>query len=178
VDLDHLTESEYKTEIITGISAEGINGGIYIADVNYFLVWDTSGNIYRSLNVSDWDSVNICNSQINKCFWCKEYNTLVVLTDDDGVYFVNIDTFEKKHILTVENEESFIDGVYYKGSLYLVSDFAVYKSNISFSDNIINKITDDSDLGLNLEVGNNLLDYSGNKDFSVIVKYRQKYIGV
>lgn len=178
VDMEHLTEDEYKTEIVTSITAEGINGGIYITSNNYFIVWDINGNIYRSFNVVDWEIINVCESKINKCIWNQDNNTLVVLTESDGVYFVNINTFEKKHIIITEVEETFLDGVFYNDNFYIISSLAVYKVNVVFEDNIINKITNESDMSFNLEKGENLIGYEGSKDFSLNIQYRQKYIGV
>lgn len=178
VDMEHLTESDYKTEIVTGITAEGINGGIYITSNNYFIVWDINGNIYRSSNVADWEIFNVCESKINKCIWNQDNNILVVLTESDGVYFVNVNTFSKKHIIITETEEAFFDGVFYNGNFYVISSLAVYKVNVVFEDNIINQITNESDMSFNLEKGENLIGYEGSKDFSLSIQYRQKYIGV
>jgi len=178
VDMEHLTESEYKTEIVTGITAEGINGCIYITSNNYFIAWDINGNIYRSSNVADWETFNVCESKINKCIWNQDNNILVVLTESDGVYFVNVNTFEKKHIIITETEEAFFDGVFYNGNFYFISSLAVYKVNVVFEDNIINQITNESDMSFNLEKGENLIGYEGSKDFSLSIQYRQKYIGV
>jgi hypothetical protein len=178
VDMNHMKDDSYKTEIRTNITSNNISGCIYIQSNNCFVAWDTAGNIYRSLNIKDWDTFNITNSQINKCIWCKEYNTLIILTEEDGVYFVNVGTMEKKHIINVETDESFFDGVFYHNKMYLISNIAIYQTDVIFEDNIINKITSDSDLSLNLEKGENLIGYEGSKDFTLNVKYNQKYIGV
>ena len=67
---------------------------------------------------------------------------------------------------------------FYLNKYFILGLKAILKSDYEYK-NTINKITKNSDINFNLAIGSNLItsaNYNGN--FTNIVKYRQKYIGV
>ena len=63
------------------------------------------------------------------------------------------------------------------GAIYMAGVSVLYKK---LGSNMIQYMTQNSDLGIKLTEGNNyfLLEYEGGNQPSALLKYRQKYIGV
>ena len=162
-------------------SADVLYSICYSSELNLFVVIGDSGTILTSPDGINWTQQS-SGSVVNLTSICysSELNLFVavglngtILTSSDGINWTQQTSGVASDLrgVTYSPELNLFVAVGSSGTILYTSFFA--------AENQIQNITSDSDMNLNLEVGDNkfrLTKSSGN--FSARIKYRQLYLGV
>ena len=148
----------------------------YSSELNMFVTVGNEGIILTSNDGINWTSrTSGVNIWLNSITYSSELNMFVtvggggiILTSNDGINWTNTDNlggiFQS---VTVKDR-----------TIYAVGSLDVY-SQVEDTENLIDKLSLDSNMNFNLEVGTNelLLTYDDGSAVASI-KYRNKYLGV
>ena len=158
-----------------------LNSVIYSDALSLFVAVGDSGTILTSTNGVTWTprTSGVSNSLLGVTY-SDTLNLFVavgtlgtILTSTNGVTW------------TSQTSGVFTDlyGVTYSDKLNLFvvvgDDGTIVLSDFQYTNNQINKITTDSDMNLNLQVGKNKMRLGYEEGFAICrLTYRQKYLGV
>ena len=156
---------------------EGGSSVIYVENEDKFYI--ARGVVQISSDGINFSNLNITN--INKMFYQKETQKIIII-DTTGNIYISFNVFNKKFLasytLTSMNVKLYNSDIFVFGvitSLASRLDLITQEEN----ENIISKISASSNLNLCLEQGNNILFLSeAEGNATLLLKYRQKYIGV
>ena len=148
----------------------------YSSELNMFITVGDSGVILTSNDGINWISrTSGITSMLFSITYSSELNMFitvgdngVILTSNDGINWTNTD-----------NLGGFFQSVIVKNrTIYAVGSLDVY-SQVEDTENVIDKLSSDSNMNFNLEVGTNelLLIYEDG-DAVASIKFRNKYLGV
>lgn len=164
-------------EIITqGLYVGSRIGGIIYDSFRSLFIFNALGVTFTSVTGSSW-SHNPNDNRYYVCIFLSETKKLIALSADEKVYQSNdgytfSETTEKYPVLT---SSAWAIG---KTNIYLTGR-AFFKSYTQSEENIIDKLSSDSDMGLSLDTGNNTISISADSgSVECEISYRQKYIGV
>ena len=170
-DLDAYTE---QTDEFNGT----LKSITYSEEKNLFVAVGFNGKFITSSNGVDWSSTNF-NYLASQVIYIKSLGLFVILMRNGSIYYslTGIKWNYKSYI----NTGNFNSIIYSEKLDLFVSVGSDVITNIVFEkgNNIISKLTGDSDMTFNLESGENIIlcnKESGN--FNCRLTYRQKYIGV
>ena len=163
----------------TSGTTESLNSVAYIENYKLFFVVGLSGTIITSPNGTTWTNVNsgvtvglqgIAYSPRMRMFIItSESNNILVSFDGKNWSTKRLNIYSYA-IIYSKKIDKFIIGCFTGALMY---------SEYTPEENLISKLSSDSDVGMNLAIGDN--HFIGNYDegsLTILVKYRQKYIGV
>ena len=167
-------DEKYRFDVFGNITT--LNSITYSSELNMFVTVSYSGMILTSNDGINWTSrTSGITNDLHSITYSSELNMFVtvgdnemILTSNDGINWVNTD-----------NLGGFFQSVIVKDrTIYAVGSLDVY-SQVEDTENLIDKLSSDSNMNFNLEVGTNelLLIYEDGGAVASI-KYRNKYLGV
>ena len=167
-------DEKYRFDVFGVIT--GLNSIIYSSELNMFVIVGYNGLILTSSDGINWTSrTSGVTIVLNSIIYSSELNMFVtvgnggiILTSNDGINWV-----------TTDNLGGVFQSVIVKDrTIYAVGSLDVY-SQVEDTENLIDKLSSDSNMNFNLEVGTNelLLTYDDGSAVASI-KYRNKYLGV
>ena len=149
-----------------------LNSICYSEELNLFVI--AGSNIFTSFNGMDW--YEIYTQKVNYIIYSEKLN-LFVAGGDDGILLLSSDGINwKKFKFTNSN---FICLLVAENFMLCSLSDAIIETFFTKLNNEISKISSDSDMTLNLSVGdNNLLFNVDSGTLVAEITYRQKYVGV
>lgn len=158
----------------------------YSETTGIFLAAGFDGRIYKSVNGLTWESISyeryvyysylFYSYLIGKFFivWNNErtYKSKILFSYDGVVWELSE--------IGVQTELNFgLDIPSRKNTIFVGTDDTVIETQIEGNENIINRLTPDSSLNMELTIGENKMYFSRSEgDMNIILTYRQKYLGV
>lgn len=170
VNVNNYTYEYIDTNINTNFS-----DFIYVPQKESFFACN-EGDLYYSTNLTTWTLVESYNSNVKKIINMKKWGMIFLFLENGDIYrFVENSTIQlfkqiDLNCKSVTNDEN---------SIYYFNDFQLLKFEFEKGDNIINNLSAKSNMDLKLIQGENQISVSTDAgEINVIIKYRQKYIGV
>ena len=138
-------------------------------EIGIFVIADTF--LYTSYDGINWAKRT---SQGNRCIvYAKEKNQFLIgglNVSSDGINWSSISGGKQLYYVIYSKRNN---------CYYGVKESTTLKSYTEIIGNCIDKISTDSNIGMNLAIGNNTFRATAESgDMSVVLRYRQKYIGV
>ena len=164
---------------VTSGTSTTLNSVIYSETLGVFVAVGNNGVILTSNDGTNWTSRNSGVSvQLNQVIYSEAFGIFVVvgnggviLTSSDGINWYQKSTNITNNLYGVCAS---LDKIIIVGAMNLI----LY-SQLEVAENQIQFITADSDIGLNLAIGDNKMMMGKTAGNMVVrIKYRQKYIGV
>ena len=165
-------------------SHEGNSDNFYgsYADGSSIVFVGIYGLLVSSTDGINWNRVIINNemsmlkvTRIDKVFYIFPENSIIYYISND------LSAFTEKTSPQFNGKVAFIvlymNYLYYCGSAVNVGGFLGGDIE-SYTENIINKISASSDMGLNIKKGKNAFIVEGTENTKAYILFRQKYIGV
>ena len=169
---------ESWTERTSGTN-QNLNGIAYSPRLSVYVAVGSSGTVLKSSNGVNWVQVesgttrnleSICYSAIMNYLCLVGANGFIMISSD-AVHFIEQETpiaGDLYCVIAMTEKEGF-----------LISSSVIYSTILSTMGNIINLLSNTSDMGLCLKAGeNNALYYDEYGNNVCLLTYRQKYIGV
>ena len=160
----------------TNISSSSLLGSYpHIAFSEELGMFIIAGNyVYTSYDGINWATRKSLISNYSRCIiYTKEKNQFLIggrYVSSNGINWSDVSNY--KQLLGVIYSKQ--DNCYYG-----VGGTTTVKSYVIPIGNCIDKLSTDSNIGMNLALGNNLFRVTSDSgDMSVVLRYRQKYIGV
>ena len=173
------TSTNYTAYSVDGINWSETRSGLstigsfpalaYSEELGIFVIADTF--LYTSYDGINWAKRT---SQGNRCIvYAKEKNQFLIgglTVSSDGINWSSISGGKQLYAVIYSKR----DNCYYG-----VKESTTLKSYTEIIGNCIDKISTDSNIGMNLAIGNNTFRVTAESgDMSVVLRFRQKYIGV
>lgn len=158
-----------------------LDGLTYSEQLGMYLVVGNSGLVKYSYDLINWVTVNADVAyNLSKVVYIKELG-MFFSAGEDGVVAYSFNGVDWKYMQL--NIDSNLIGIVYNPDedAIIVSgnNSVILKFNFMFDENVIQNISNDSDMNFNLDVGENQLRLNKESGaFICRVLYRQKYIGV
>ena len=140
-----------------------------------------SGIVLTSANGKDWREFNSAiNSNFNSVCYSEYYSEFVAV-GEDGTIATSVDgkTWSNSISGTSQSYERIIFSNSLNEFIAVGSRGVIMNSYISEEQNLINKLSPNSDINFNLAVGENVLRVSCEQGSPrITIKFKNKYIGV
>lgn len=148
---------------------------VYNNITNKIYLWGNN-NVY-STDLETLNPVYVSDTvEGNNFIFIKDLGMFVIPIEQG--FYISYDSINWGVIYFGSSDWEYNDVVYAEGYFVIVGE-AVFVSRFVLNENLIQNISEGSDMGLNIEVGENefrLIKSQGN--FTCRIRYRQKYIGV
>jgi photosystem II stability/assembly factor-like uncharacterized protein len=179
-----LTSSDgvnWTSQSITG--SYNLYALVYSDKLNMFISTSSGSSnnyIFTSLDGINWERLNVATRGLLSATFSDKLNMFVAV-GRHGIFFTSSDGINwEEHTLGIDQD---MYSIVYSNKLDLfviVGDIGyIYYSNFTLAENRIQYLSADSDIGMNLALGDNKFRINKSDGNMVVrVKYRQKYIGV
>lgn len=135
--------------------------------------------IYSQDNGENWEQIDFFGTEIiSDIIYAENLAGFLVLCNNGNIY-ASVDCINWNTFLETQPSLQKIAYSSKEVCLFGKSGSAGFQFDFEETQNIINKLTQDSNLDFMLNIGENYISISSdNKVFNAIISYRQKYIGV
>lgn len=165
----------YESEDVPINIASWFNDFIYIDAFEMFLSC-FENNLYISTDIKNWTLQHTFESDIKRIVFMDKWNIGFIFLEDGTVYkFISTDNFE----LFLHPAQAFTSVASDDDTIYMFTEANLLQFEFKKGDNIINRLSADSEMNITLQKGENIIAVTTTSGtVNINIKYRQKYLGV
>ena len=165
----------YESEDVPINIASWFNDFIYIEAFEMFLCC-FEDDLYISTDLKNWTLQHTFESDIKRIVFMDKWNIGFIFLEDGTVYkFISTDNFE----LFLHPAQDFTSVANDDDTIYMFTEANLLQFEFTKGDNIINRLSADSEMNITLQKGENIIAVTTTSGtVNVNIKYRQKYLGV
>ena len=165
----------YESEDVPINIASWFNDFIYIEAFEMFLCC-FEDNLYISTDIKNWTLQHTFESDIKRIVFMDKWNIGFIYLEDGTVYkFISTDNFE----LFLHPAQEFTSVASDDDTIYMFTEANLLQFEFKKGDNIINRLSADSEMNITLQKGENIIAVTTTSGtVNINIKYRQKYLGV
>ena len=173
-----INATTYELSIIgSNIPSINFNNLIYIKELDVFFAFSYSGVLYISTNGIKWNELETFEDDIFQIVYNENYGCgFIFLLNGDVYRFTNTNDIS----LFISINDNILDVAYNEDKIFVFTEHYLQQFEFVKGNNIIDRLSADSELNIELIQGNNKLSVTSENGEDIITKisYRQKYIGV
>lgn len=174
-NLVKVNATTYESENVPINIASWFNDFIYIDAFEMFLSC-FENNLYISTDIKNWTLQHTFESDIKRIVFMDKWNIGFIFLEDGTVYkFISTDNFE----LFLHPAQDFTSVASDDDTIYMFTEANLLQFEFKKGDNIINRLSADSEMNIALQKGENIIAVTTTSGtVNINIKYRQKYLGV